>query len=80
MAKTTETTVQETKYKLSKLRENSKELYGVSKSTFDGATVGLDAEKEYSKAEVKSAIEIWLKKPITKKEGNRSWQEEHLTH
>ncbi len=71
MAKTTETTAQEAKYKLSKLRENSKALFGISKSTFDGATVGLDAEKEYSKAEVKSAVEVWLKKPITKEEGNR---------
>lgn len=51
----------ETKYSLEKLRANCKKLFGVSESTFIGATTGL-ADKEYSVREIKNAIETWYKK------------------
>lgn len=49
------------KYRVSKLRENSYALFGVTSSTFDGAFYGKDAEKEYSVEEAKAIINGWLR-------------------
>ena len=49
------------KYRVSKLRENSYALFGVTSSTFDGAFYGKDAEKEYSVEEAKAIINCWLR-------------------
>ncbi|MDO4301643.1 MAG: hypothetical protein Q4D26_09675 [Clostridia bacterium] len=64
--KVTETVSQETKFKLSKLRENARALFDVSTSTFDGATCSLGDDKEYTKTEVKNIIDKWLKKEAGK--------------
>lgn len=64
--KTTETVnadVCEVKYTLSNLRNYAKDLFNVSKAVFDGATEGLDTNKEYTVEEVKKVIDSWLKKP-----------------
>lgn len=64
--KTTETVnadVSEVKYTLSNLRNYSKKLFNVGKAVFDGATAGLDINKEYTVAEVKKVIDSWLEKP-----------------
>lgn len=57
---------QEARFKLSKLRDNARALFNVSASTFDGATCGLDANKEYTKTEIKDIIDNWLNKPVNK--------------
>ncbi len=46
-----------TKYPLAKLRENCLKLFGVTSSTFDGATFNLKGE--YTVEEAKIAIEKW---------------------
>lgn len=51
----------ETKYTLEKLKEHSARLFGVSESTFIGATTGL-MDKEYSISEIKNTIEKWKAK------------------
>lgn len=50
------------KFPLEKLRENSMKLFGVSTSTFDGATNGLVGE--FSVDETDKRIKSWLSKPI----------------
>lgn len=67
--KVEETIVQESiseelKYPLDKLRESSKELFGVSMAVFDGALYGHSGE--FSKEEIKKIIEAWLETPIDK--------------
>lgn len=54
----------EAAYELASLREHSRELFGVSVSTFDGATSGLDRSKKYTKSKIKNIIEEWGKTPI----------------
>lgn len=49
------------KYQLSKLRDNSEKIFGVSSCTFAGATAKLP-DGEYTIDEIKSAIEKWQKK------------------
>lgn len=49
----------EQKYLVTKLRENSIQLFGVSKSTFDGAMYGHTAQ-EYTINEVKDILNEWL--------------------
>lgn len=51
----------EPKYTLEKLKEHSVKLFGVSESTFIGATTGL-TDKEYSVSEIKNTIEKWKAK------------------
>lgn len=48
----------EPKYTLEKLKEHSVKIFGVSESTFIGATIGL-TDKEYSVNEIRNAIEKW---------------------
>lgn len=51
----------EPKFKLFKLRENCAQLFGVSDSTFAGASDGLKND-EYTISEMKNIINTWLKK------------------
>lgn len=48
----------ERKITLDKHRRSCVELYGISPSTFDGATVGLSGE--YTKEEMRAIIDKWL--------------------
>ncbi len=48
------------KFTLDKLRENSDNLFGISKSTFDGAVYGLKGE--FTVSETKNIITNWKKK------------------
>ncbi len=50
------------KFELSKLQENCRALFGVSTSTFVGATVGMKGR--YSVEEMKAHIEDWKKKGV----------------
>ena len=49
-------------YTLEKLRTNCRELFGVSTTTFAGATAALPNKKQYTVAEIKKVIDEWLKK------------------
>lgn len=64
MAKNAETTVEKAekqpKFTIEKLRENCYAVFGITKSTFDGATFGLDGE--YTVEGMKTAIEKWQNK------------------
>lgn len=51
-------------YTLEKLRKYCVELFGVTSSTFDGATNDLDGGKEYTKEEIKRHIETCLAKEV----------------
>jgi len=51
----------EPKYTLEKLKEHSVKLFGVSESTFIGATTRL-TDKEYSVSEIRNTIEKWKSK------------------
>lgn len=48
------------KFSIEKLRENCQKLFGISRSTFDGAASGL--ENEYTVQEMKENISKWMKK------------------
>ena len=56
--------VTEPSFKLEKLREHCLEIFGITSSTFDGATFELDKERQYTKAEIKAQIEAWSKKEV----------------
>lgn len=55
-----ETVKQPLKFPLEKLRENCLKLFGVTQSTFDGATNGLGGE--YTVSEMKKIIVTWQNK------------------
>lgn len=55
-------TPNEPKYAVEKLRNASLELFGISTSTFDGATCGLSGE--YTLDEMRRIIENWKKKEV----------------
>lgn len=59
------------KYPLSRLRRDCRKLFGISTSTFDGATVGRKPDEEFTVAEMKEIVKTWQNAPIrpTKKEG-----------
>lgn len=65
MAKATPRPVEEEaeapKYRLDKLRENAVTIFGVSRSTFDGATYQLK-DGDYSIPEIKDIISEWERK------------------
>lgn len=50
----------EPRFTLEKLRENCNQLFGVTDSTFAGASAGLNGE--FTVNEMKSIISVWLKK------------------
>lgn len=64
MSKTTSTKTDRPKFSVAKLRENCKKLFGVTTSTFDGATHNIEKSKNYSIAEMKKIIEDWKKKEV----------------
>ena len=51
------------KISIEKLRRSCGELFGVSRSTFDGATAGL-AEKKYSVKEMEKIINDFLSQEV----------------
>ena len=55
-----ETAKQPPKFSLEKLRENSLKLFGVTQSTFDGATHGLNGE--FTVSEMTNIITNWKKR------------------
>lgn len=61
------------KYSLARLRRDCRKLYGVSTSTFDGATVGYKPTDEFTVAELGDIIKVWkdapIQRPKAKKEG-----------
>ena len=61
------------KYPLARLRRDCRKLYGVSTSTFDGATVGYKPDEKFTVAEMGDIIKVWKNAPIqrakTGKEG-----------
>ena len=59
-AETANTVEAAPKYSIEKLRDNCLALFGVTSSTFDGATHKLDGE--YTVEEIKTTIEKWQKK------------------
>ena len=61
----------ETKYEMSQLRTHCLSLFGVTTSTFDGATQGLTGSQTI--AQIKKALLEWGGKELKK------WQEEDLT-
>ena len=50
------------KYPLARLRRDCRKLYGVSTSTFDGATYGMTGK--YTVEELRAHIENWKKKGV----------------
>lgn len=58
------------KIPIDKLRRSCVKLFGVTPSTFDGATVGLDGR--FTVAEMQTHIDKWLNTPVSlgqRKEG-----------
>ena len=60
----------EPEYCLDALRKHCRKLYGISASTFDGATCGLDPKKGYTKKAISDYIGKWLKKEVIKEAKN----------
>jgi len=50
------------------LKANARKLFGVSPSTFEGITTGMEGGK-YTVSKMKEVIEKWLHKSAVKKEG-----------
>lgn len=50
------------KYTVGKLKENCRQLFGVSTSTFAGATYGMTGS--YTVEEMKAHIEAWKKRGV----------------
>lgn len=57
-----ESTVAAPKYAIEKLRANCRKLFGVSTSTFAGATYGMTGK--YTVEEMRAHIEAWKKKGV----------------
>ena len=60
---TADTSVKAVKVPITKLEKRCLELFGVTSSTFAGATYGL-TETEYSVEEMREIINRWLKKEV----------------
>lgn len=48
-------------FTVAQLRPSARTLFGVSQSTYDGATASIDGEKTFTVAEMRNHIERWLK-------------------
>jgi hypothetical protein len=59
---TVSTTKTERKIPIDKLRRSSFKLFGVTPSTFDGATVGLTGT--FTVEEMQARIDVWLNTPV----------------
>ena len=61
------------KIPIEKLRRSCVKLFGVTPSTFDGATVGYKPEEKFTVAEMGDIIKVWkdapIQRPKTGKEG-----------
>ncbi len=60
------------KIPIEKLRRSCVKLFGVTPSTFDGATVGIQPGSKYTIEEMQAHIDKWLNTPISlgrRKEG-----------
>ncbi len=68
-APTPEPVAQARKIPIEKLRRSSMKLFGVTPSTFDGATVSLTGK--FTVAEMQAHIDAWLNTPVSlgRKEG-----------
>lgn len=62
----TTNTPAERKIPIEKLRRSCLKLFGVTPSTFDGATAGLTGS--FTTAEMRSYLSEWLAKPVLLKE------------
>jgi hypothetical protein len=62
MSKDTEKSAPEVKYSIGTLSKNCKKLFGVSQSTFAGATFGLTGE--FTVEDMDGKIKEWLKKEV----------------
>jgi hypothetical protein len=62
MSKETEKSSSGTKFSIETLSKNCKKLFGVSQSTYAGATFGLTGE--YTVEEMDGKIKEWLKKEV----------------
>lgn len=51
------------KYQISRLRDNAVKIFGVSTSTFAGATAKLP-DGEYTIEEIKNTIKVWKNKEV----------------
>lgn len=51
-------------FPLSVLKRECRKLFDVSASTFDGATHGMDPDKEYAVEDIKKAIETWRERRV----------------
>lgn len=61
-ADTTAKAVAASKFTVDKLRLNCRKLFGVSTSTFAGATYGMKGK--YTVEEMRAHIEAWMKKGV----------------
>lgn len=52
------------KIPIENLRRGCVKLFGVTPSTFDGATCGLPAGSKYTVEEMRATINKWLKKEV----------------
>lgn len=60
------------KIPIEKLRRSCVKLFGVTPSTFDGATVGIPEGSKYTVGEMQAHIDNWLNTPVSmgqRKEG-----------
>ncbi|MDD6697864.1 MAG: hypothetical protein PUE51_05905 [Veillonellaceae bacterium] len=57
------------KYTLGELKEASHDLFGYGPEVIDGAFYGKDGEASYTVKEARDAVEAFLNKPVTAKEG-----------
>ena len=60
------------KIPIEKLRRGCVNLFGVTPSTFDGATVGIPEGSKYTVGEMQAHIDKWLNTPVSlgrRKEG-----------
>ncbi|WP_295761126.1 hypothetical protein [uncultured Oscillibacter sp.] len=67
-----EKTAEGRKIPIEKLRRGCVNLFGVTPSTFDGATVGIPAGSKFTVEEMQAHIDKWLNTPVSlgrRKEG-----------
>ena len=62
----------EPSFSLERLAKDCRELFGVSASTFVGATCKIAADKKYTKAEMQKIIDDWGKTPVFAKDRKNS--------
>lgn len=48
-------------FTVAQLRPSARKLYGISQSTYDGATASVDGDRVFTVEEMRNHIERWLK-------------------